>query len=439
MNTIVSLCNNCKYIRFKIRASNTPSSIFLQFNGGVENPQECKRVQMNTPYDRLVYAVDEDVYTTAILMLPPNYTTEGDPVPLIIWDSGDGSFVNWDTYECESYLGRANGIRYLRDSGFAVLEIYSWGSKYYKKYPDCGWRSAMPIPIHISTHEKGVKYVLDRYNVNSENIFHISKSGSGKIALYYALVRPSFNLKSIYAFSPVFDDLTFVGWGMQGYRQALFEELELQGSAEEVKFFLEGEPYDFDIKYKNEHNMDVTLSCSWQMHKPLGRSFIAKNAEKFKMISVDWMNMPGQTIDELMDCTHKFSEIFWEGYNRHYNNGRFYFEWDNRNLPAQHYNSYNRYDLVRTGSHIPITVIMSPTDEQTPYWNALEVIKQLQNGGEDARMITLETGGHSGPDLSTEGITSVSDVTTRLGIHYDNVSIGWYLAVEDIYQRFLTQ
>lgn len=439
MKSSVSLLNNCQYIRFNIRASNTPSNVSVQFVGGTDEPCETKRVQMKTPYDRLVYAVEGDIFTTALLMLPPNYSLEGPSVPLVIWDSGDGSFTNWDNYVCGSYKGRADGIRYLRDQGFAVLEIYSWGSYYYKKYPGCGSRSAMPIPTHLATHEKGVEYVLDRYNIDKDNIFHISKSGSGKIALYYAMVKPSFNLKSIYAFAPVFDDLNFVGWGMKGYRQALFEELDLQGTDEEVRDFLEGTPYDYDVSYKSSHNLIVNLNSSWQMHKPLGRSFIAKNAEKFKMVSVDWMNVSGQTMEEKMEATHKYSEMFWDGYNRHYNTekGSFYFSWDSRNLPASHSNTYIRYDLVREGSHIPFTVIMSPTDEQTPYWNALEVVKQFQNAGEDAQMITLEKGGHSGPDLSTGGINAVTDVTTRLGIHYDNVSIGWYLAAEDIYNRFL--
>ena len=79
---------------------------------------------------------------------------------------------------------------------------------------------------------------------------------------------------------------------------------------------------------------------------------------------------------------------------------------------------------------------MSPTDEQTPYWNANEVIKQLLNGGCDASMYTLQTGGHSGPDLSVSGSNAVQNVTTRLGIEYESVSIGWYVACEDIYARF---
>lgn len=437
----VTLLKGCAYLRFTIQSQNIPDFVPLLFDNSKENPIEEKKVQMRIPSDRLVFAIDNGIYTTALLMLPPNYTLDGDSVPLIIWDSGDGSFSGWDSHEmgAEGAPGRVTGLSYLCDSGFAVLEIYSWGSYYFNKYPGCGRRSAMPIPTHLTTHEKGVEYVLDRYNIDPDNIFHFSKSGSGKIALYYAMYKPSFNLKAIYAFAPVFDDLNFVGWGMEDYRKALFEELELNGTKEEIEFFLEGEPYDYDVEYASRNRINMPLKRSWQMHKPLGRSFIENNAEKFKYVSVDWLGLEGTTLNDCIYYTHKYSEEFWEGYSRHYNQdtGSFFFSWDDRSLPAAKSDTYTRYDLTRTWSGIPLTVIMSPTDEQTPYWNALEVVKQFQNGGADVNMVVLETGGHSGPDLSVSGTNSISDITTMLGIHYDVVSIGWYLSVEDIYNKYL--
>lgn len=440
MKEEVRLSADCEYIRFQIRANNTPDYVSISLKDAELPPCETKHVQKSPTHERLIYAIDEDIYTTAILVLPPNYCADGDSVPLIIWDSGDGAFVDWDTHEIgDGYIGRINGINYLRDSGFAVLEIYSWGSDYNKKYPNCGRRSAMPIPTHLLTHEKGVEYVLSRFNIDGDNIFHLSKSGSGKLSLYYAMVSPPFNLKAIYSFAPVFDDLNFVGWGIEDYRRALFEELSFVGTQEEINYFIDGEPYQFDVEYIKKHNLQIDLTTSWQMHQPLGRSFIEKNAEKFKAISVDWMNVSGRTLEQLVEETHTFSEIFWEGFTRQYNPEErcFYFAWESTALPALHENCYNRYDLERYGSNIPFTVIMSPTDEQTPYWNAYEVIRQFQNTGTDARMISLKSGGHSGPDLSTYGPNAVKDVKTRLGIHYKSVAIGWYFVVEDICGRHL--
>jgi len=440
MRSEIPLLSNCEYIRFQIRASNTPQYVSVRIIESEFAPCEIKLVQKNYPSERLIYAVNDDIYTTARLILPPNYCNEGKSVPLIIWDSGDGSFMDWETHEIgDGYAGRINGLNYLRDNGFAVLEIYSWGSYYYKKYPGCGGRSAMPIPTHLATHEKGVEYVLSRFNIDKDNIFHVSKSGSGKIALYYAMVPPSFNLKAIYTFAPVFDDLNFVGWSIKGYREALFEELGLEGTDEEIRDFIEGTPYDFDLIYKKEHNLNIELSRSWQMHSPLGKSFIKKNADKFQMVSVNWMNVPGIPLSQKIEDTHKFSKIFWDGYNRHYSEDlqSFYFKWENNELPAMHKDSYTRRDFERLGCGIPFTVIMSPTDEQTPYWNALEVVKQFQNAGEDAYIISLKSGGHSGPDLSIDGPNTVKDVITRLGNNYPSVSIGWYYIVKDIYKRFI--
>lgn len=421
------LDEDCVFIRFSTSSSVKEHETFV-FLGG--NPVEKKRVQLRPDEIKLAFKVDENIFTTARLILPPNYTIDGKKSPLIIWDAGDGGFTNWNGHTMgDSYPGRINGIHYLRDSGFAVLEIYSWGSYYNQKFPQCGGRAAMPIPTHLATHEKGVEYVLSRYNIDPENIFHISKSGSGKIALFYALQKPSFNLRSIYAMAPVFDDLNFVGWGMRDYRLALFEELNMRGDSE-----TEGTPA---YQYKNGTPISEGgyNGTGWVPRSVKGKQFIADNADKFTKAVPGWMNLCGQTIAQKMQDTFDFADAFWEGYT--YNSETGTWSWTGPRPATRGDVCYTRDNLVMIGNHIPFTVIMSPTDEQTPYWDALEVVKQLLNGGDEASMVTLAAGGHSGPDLSTSGANVVENVTTRLGYEYATVSIGWYLAVEDIYARFL--
>lgn len=426
----VALDANCAYIRMDVFDSFDGRRKLVFFGG--TGPSEVKRVQFRQPSERLVYHVDRDVCTTARLKLPPNYTIDGEKVPLIIWDSGDGSFSSWDTeMGGPGVKGRVTGLNYLADSGFAVLEIYSWGSYYAANYPGAAGRSAMPISTHLKTHEKGVEYVLSRYNIDPENIFHVSKSGSGKLALYYALEKPSFNLRGIYAMAPVFDDINFVGWGMPDYRAALYKELNMRGDAA-----TEGTP-----AYQYIHGTPVAEGGyngqGWVPRSDKGKQFVTDNADKFTFIVPGWMNLCGQTIAEKLQDTWDFGESFWEGYTYDSETGKW--SWtDSTKLPASRGDvCYTRDNLVMIGNHIPFMVIMSPTDEQTPYWDALEVVKQLKNGGDDASMYTLETGGHSGPDLSTTGANVVENVTTRLGVEYEAVSIGWYVTCEDIYARFL--
>lgn len=432
----------CSFIKLKgvpIGPSKEDFTIPFSFNGE-QQPFEEKNVAMRTPSERLIYHVDGDMFTTALLMLPPNYTVNGKKVPLIVWDSGDGSFSNWNSYEMGTgYEARRKGLEYMRDQGFAVLEIYSWGSYYYKQYPGCGQRSAMPIPTHIKTHEKGVEYVCSRYNVDYNNVFHLSKSGSGKMALGYALDTPKFGLKSIYAMAPVFDDLNFNRWGMPDYRKALFEELNMDGTEEQIEQFRNG--YSGDATHgwlltRGPYNGTITPEELSHLHK-INQDFVKKNISKFSVISVNWKNLIGQSPEEKFQDTLDWGYKFWETDKPN---------WANHESPDEQgkfptYNTntdiYNKHNLTIISNSIPITVIMSKDDEQTPYWSALEVINQLRNGGKDATIVPLPSQGHSAPDMGS-GVNSVSDVTTVLGIHYDSVSIGWHIACMDIFKKYLS-
>lgn len=105
---------------------------------------------------------------------------------------------------------------------------------------------------------------------------------------------------------------------------------------------------------------------------------------------------------------------------------------------------YNRYDLSIVGDNIPLVVIMGINDEQTPYWNTLEVVAQLNNGGCEAKMITMPTGGHSGPDIWGENSdtrnlvgTDENPIVTYFGENYIKLPVGWWYITEDIFARYL--
>lgn len=426
------LSQNSNYIRVIYLGKDDLANIGIGFSNCDGYPKEIKKVQQRNPQEKIIFHVEGNVYTQALLMLPPNYTTEGSKVPLIVWDSGDGSYTNWDNYEMGAgYKERINGLNYLRDQGFAIVEIYSWGSYYYKKHPLCGERSAMPVPTHLKTHEKGVEYVCSRYNIDADNIFHISKSGSGKLALHYAMVKPKFNLKAIYAFAPVFDDLNFGGIGMRDYRRALMEDLNFAGTEKELATFYNGNTVEEGSKTgqgwvfgTNKAYTDLSADNPILINTiKANQDFIKKNADKFTYLSVNWSNLIGQTIEEKIKDTFDFGEKFWSS-------GIDY------GSDIHETDCYNRHNLLMIGNRIPIKAVMAKNDSQTPYWNCLEVINQLRNGGTDASIITLTTQGHDAPDMGI-GENAVTNITTRLGIHYDSVSIGWVVACNDIIDRFI--
>ena len=484
-NKVVSLKSGVRYIRLSI---NTPGiyedSIVLY--GSSEIPIETKKVAQRVEQgegmsstdrsEKITYRCDSQICTTARLMLPPNYTIDGKKVPLILWDSGDGDFMSWD-YEMGNYQYRLAGLKFCRDMGFAVLQIYSWGSDNFEKYPNNN-RAAMPIPSHLLTHIRGVEYVCDRYNVDSENIFQLSKSGSGKLSLYYALDKPEFNLRHIYAMAPVFDDFVFLGAGSQGYRRAMNADMRFENVGEQLDYFIVGTPPN---KGGNEQGTSWKYGGSTSLlYKETDTSvinnirevqdFVVKNGHKFTCMGVSWRNLIGKTFKQKIIETTKFSNIYWHNivelttepsdWETNYNNYAIlddetglFLQLDRNSAPifeqGKYYKTqsftpgdsslaercFNRYDLNIVTKGAPITIIMAQNDEQTPYWNCLEVVKQIRNAGGSADIITLDGGGHSGVDMGTFG--AAVNVETLYGDTYDIVPIGWFLSVCDIIRRFL--
>lgn len=401
--------SNTKYIKIVKQTNDIMESALFVFDGDVEEVYNVQ-IEKGTYSDggvtrlkseMLVFGVSEGICTTARLILPPNYSISGQKVPLIIWDACDGSY-SWG--RSIDYVGSTPSsittqLQYLNDEGFAVLEIYPWGSRIAGLYNPSG--GAVPIPTSLMAHEKAVEYITSRFNISDTNIFLSSWSGSGKLSSFYAIHRPSFNLRSIYAFSPVVDGLSFVQWSAPAFRKALNEDMKFGG---DTSVFLG--------------------NGAWPIADGSQVDFITANAGKFaKCAAINWQNMVGKTITQKIADSISFSKGFWVDHSS---------------------NIYNRHDLSITSGGVPITIIASADDEQCPYLVMEEFIIQLKNGGAEAKIITLpnNTGKHRAATFGNEVDNDGDGITTRYGnngsgVFYASIPFGWHYMVEDIYARFL--
>lgn len=388
-----SLLDDCKYIKFTTNKQRAVTNITFEFIDISYTPTEEKNVQIANTSEKILYDIEQGVYTTCRLMLPPNYTNKGNKVPVVVWDAGDGSFIRWDDeIYASGSIGPNTNLNYLRDSGIAVLAIYGWGNVYNSKYPICGMGTAIAIPTNILAHEKGIKFVTDRFNLDSDNVFQIGKSGGGKICLYNVINSSPSNYRHVYAFSVVFDGLCFPQWGagFSDFRKAINDDMNFDG---DTSLFLSEE--------------------AWSIESEEGQNFIKQNASKFTCAAVNWQGMVGKTAEQKVNESNEFQKMWWA------------------NKMSE--SVYNRFNLSIIAKGAPLTVIAAPDDASCPYQAMKEVVIQLQNGGHEAKLITLESGGHTAADFGNE----ISDVTTRLGIHYDKIAYGWHYVVEDIYKRYL--
>lgn len=397
-----------------------------------DNVEETKNVQINSGAEQLVFEVSEGICTTARLLLPSSYSINGEKVPLIIWCACDGSYTNWDftiDHVGSSPSSISTQLQYLASQGFAVLNVYPWGSYNFTQFPNCGQSGAVPVPVTLRAYEKAVDYVTTRFNISDTDIFMTSWSGSGKLSAYYAIHHPSFNLRHIYAFSPVVDGGV---WRMcerlsnsSGFRGATNSEMHFDGTEAQISAYLTG-----------GNNMSVEDALA----------FKKLNAGKFaKFSSIQWQNLVGSyikdgvlhnhDIDDKVEDSLNWGET-WRTYTGYVSpNGvpTSFNDWDG--LRSQEI--YNRHNLAITSDGAPITIIGAEDDGGCPYLAMEQFIIQLQNGGAEAKIINL-------PNESTDdygnghnnGYGHLSPIFYNKMVNA-TIPFGWWYAVQDIKARFL--
>ena len=111
-----------------------------------------------------------------VLTLPPNYSHDGEPTPLILSFHGAGSRVCAADSECGGVPYVANCV----DSGFAALDV-------------CGSEShglTMGCPEHLFAAYKAYRYAVSHYNFY-EHVLVAGSSMGGHVAMNFINMFPS--------------------------------------------------------------------------------------------------------------------------------------------------------------------------------------------------------------------------------------------------------
>lgn len=104
------------------------------------------------------------------IMLPPNYTKDGEPTRLVITCHGAGASL--DTYK--SFSAKSNSQTYWLDMGYAIMDMYACP-------PALGDESELHYgnPTVLECYEKGYEYVMKRFNLKTDGIFVLGSSMGG--------------------------------------------------------------------------------------------------------------------------------------------------------------------------------------------------------------------------------------------------------------------
>ena len=119
-------------------------------------------------------------YDNGYIVLPPNYSVDGDPVPLIIWVHGTsaGDFTSTTTsYPAEREFVAKNGYAMCACSGMTNEGTYSSSN-------------TLACPSFAVAVVNFAKFCLSNYNLKQDGVYIACKSSGGFVAHLLALTQP---------------------------------------------------------------------------------------------------------------------------------------------------------------------------------------------------------------------------------------------------------
>lgn len=342
------------------------------------------------------YVVCGNVMTSGRLLLPPNYSVNGDKVPLVVYVHGSSAMMTWNEPMQTVYI---DYLRYLADEGYAIFDCYPWTNKYVL---DGSPYSPIMIPSHIRSYIEGIKYVCSRFNVDIDSTVMLCKSQGGMLA-EWAIDQTNFTFKAIALFAPAEDAMPNNNkWFYNANtRSALLKHVDFEGTTEELNAFVtSGDPTD-----------------------TLVASFIEKNKAKIVgMMPWSWNIRGIQSYDDIITESVTVNDVVPQWM---LDNG----------LPAMpqgaaHFKDFGHHSEYSKHATCPVKFWCAFDDESTSSYNNYAIYTWLLNGGSKAefRILPLNSGGHHAMDYSPNALKSSG--TTALGIAYTNIPTAYVEAAE---------
>lgn len=140
------------------------------------------------------------VFDCGWIMFPPNYTPDGEPVPLAVYCHGTSGWSGGMTTNASSQIADylyADGVRFLCNNGYAVADCSGLTSADNPNDSNC----SLGIPSQKTSIVNMVKYLTANYNLCDDGIYIYGKSAGGFITHSLAYMQP-IKIKAAGAMNP---------------------------------------------------------------------------------------------------------------------------------------------------------------------------------------------------------------------------------------------
>lgn len=321
------------------------------------------------------------VFTSGLLMLPPNYSEYGEKVPIIYFSHGSGDYQS--ILNTEFSVNYMDYIRYLCDEGFAIFDCYGWTDL----YTTAGCQ--MANPTNMAAIKQGLKWVCDNYNIDINHVYVTGKSLGGLQAINMCYER-DFPIKACCPIAPEID-ATSIGFGYEkegrkAYAKDLGFTVDTNGVLEEEGAkLLSGFSANFKAYAKeNAHKL--------QGYNPLWRNLLNANVEELIQFQIDADHLIG--------------------------------------LP-------NKIKTMTRICDTPTKIIVAIDDTAVSHDLCKAYIQSIKNGGGvgELRSLPINTGKHHAVDNDPNAL-KVESIITKCGITHTNVPLA-YAEMVQFFRRYM--
>lgn len=408
--------STAKYIRIclALTADNTKQFLPLIITGR-KGIRVCKNPNITDGSKiALSYIVDGSTYTSGQLLLPPNYTINRKPCPLIVILHGTSSMRTWNQ-EIGTNSGTSTRylLDYLTDEGFAVFDCYCFTSKYYSASQQ---NQDAPLPIFLTAYDSGVKYVCDNFNVDINNVCFFAMSAGGNLGQMVIHGCSAIKPKALAMLCPT-----------TGFAHLLFRE-----------YFLYSAMRSIAVRYldlENEEGAQTFISTTHGLDNAASTKFVTDHKDAFAGIICSAIDAHGATYEQQFDWMMTGTKTLPQ-WMEDLNLPGIPSAW--KTSPATGIPSFVEHPELTSYSDVPVKYWQSFDDANVSGHANFTIYTWLKNGGTNVRWRTLPdgTGGHHAVDTDPNALKTSG--TTRLGIIYTDIATT-YVEMADFFYKNMVQ
>ena len=405
-----------KYIRICLALTGNSTKTFLPLMiiSGQES-NVCKNPNITDGSKiPLSYIVDGNTYTSGQLLLPPNYTINRKPCPLVVVLHGTSSMNTWtEEIGSNDIASTRYLLNYLTNEGFAVFDCYCFTSRYYSSSFQ---NQDAPLPIFLQAYTSGIKYVCKNYNVDIDNVFFFAMSAGGNLGQMVIHNCGDIKPRAVAMLCPT-----------TGFAHLLFRT-----------YFLYSQMRSIVVDYlnlTNEEGADTFISTNLGLNSNAVNTFVNNHKDAFAGLICSAIAVHGATYDQQFEwmLTGVKTLPEWMSDLSLPNIPTAWVTSPSTGIPA-----FVEHPELTSYSDVPVKYWQSFDDANVSGHANYTIYTWLKNGGTNVQWRTLPdgTGGHHAVDTDPNALKSSG--TTRLGISYTDIATT-YVEMADFFYKHMAQ